>query len=259
MRRIILLIGLIAWTACTPVHATVPTTQPQLTSASSIDDILDALDARGKNLRDFSASVKLSSVDNSIGSATAETGTVYYQRKPGGDARIRVDFDRFDDGSRLTPQNHQYTLDDGWLVERNYDRRLEVRRQVLRPGEKMDPLKLGEGPFPLPIGQDKQEVKNLFTVASIAPAQDDPPGTVHLQLTPKPGTTFARKFATIDVWVDLATSMPRRIQTQENGSPISKVTDLTDVKINTGLDDKNFAQPPLPDKWESTSESYRGD
>jgi outer membrane lipoprotein-sorting protein len=254
-----LLVALICCTACSAVAAGPPTTQPQLTAASSIDDILDALDARGKNLRDFSASVKLNSVDNSIGSSTAETGTVYYQRKPGGDARIRVEFDRFDDGSRLTPQNHQFILDDGWLVERNYDKKVEVRRQVLRPGQKMDPLKLGEGPFPLPIGQDKQEVKNLFTVAKIAPAQDDPPATVHLQLTPKPGTTLARKFATIDVWVDTATAMPRRIQTQENGSPISKVTDLTDVKINTGLGDKDFAQPPLPGEWESTSESYRGD
>lgn len=256
MRVTILLISLIAWASFTAADP--PATQPQITSSSTIDDFLDALDARGKNLRDFSADVKLSSVDNTIGSATAETGKVDYQRKPGGDARIRVDFDRFDDGKTITPQHHQYTLDNGWLVERNYDKKQEVRRQVLKPGEKMDPLKLGEGPFPLPIGQDKAEVKEMFMVAKIDPAHDDPPGTVHLQLTPKPQTTFARKFATIDVWVDTVTAMPRRIQTQENGSPISKVTDLTDVKINTGLTDKDFVLSDLPGGWESTSESYNG-
>lgn len=257
MRLALLFIALILSTT-TIALADPPTTRPQLTASSSIDDILDALDARGKSLHDFSASVSLSSVQNDIGSATAETGKVYYQRKPGGDARIRVDFDRFDDGKTVAPQHHQYTLDNGWLTERNYDKQREVRRQVLKPGEKMDPLKLGEGPFPLPIGQDKREVQQMFTVAKIAPAGDDPPGTVHLQLTPKPDSTF-RKFAAIDVWVDTATEMPRRIQTQENGSPVSKVTDLTDVKINTGLADKDFALPDLPGGWESTSESYRGE
>jgi outer membrane lipoprotein-sorting protein len=52
--------------------------------------------------------------------------------------------------------------------------------------------------------------------------------------------------------------MPRRIQTQENGSPITKVTDLTDVQLNTGLQDKNFAEPDLPAGWETTSEEYNG-
>jgi hypothetical protein len=166
------LIGLLCWSAC--ALADPPATRPQqLTSASTLDEVLDALDARGKNLRDFSASVRLSSVDNSIGSATAQTGKVFYQRNPGGDARIRVTFDKFDDGNKVMPQNHQYTLDAGWLVERNYDKKQEIRRQVLKPGEKMDPLKLGEGPFPLPIGQKKEDVKKLFDVARITPAQDD--------------------------------------------------------------------------------------
>jgi outer membrane lipoprotein-sorting protein len=251
------LTGLICWSAC--ALAGPPTTQPQqLTPASTLDKILDALDARGKNLQDFSASVRLSSVDNSIGSSSAETGKVFYQRHPGGDARIRVTFEKFDDGNKIIPQNHQYTLDAGWLVERNYDRKQEIRRQVLKPGEKMDPLKLGEGPFPLPIGQKKEDVKNLFSVARIAPAQDDPPDTLHVQLTPKPGTSLARKFQTIDVWVDMVNTMPRRIQTQENGSPITKITDLTDIQINSGLEDKDFAEPDLPAGWGTISESYNG-
>jgi outer membrane lipoprotein-sorting protein len=258
MRFTILLPAFIFFAPCTLAPADPPATQPQLTADSTLDDVLDALDARGKNLQDFSAAVKLSSVDNSIGSSTAETGKVLYRRKPDGDARIRVAFNIFDDGSKIMPQDHQYTLDGGWLVERNYDKKQEIRRQVFKPGQKMDPLKLGEGPFPLPIGQNKQDVKNLFVAAKIAPAPDDPAGTLHVQLTPKPGTSLARKFQSIDVWVDTATAMPRRIQTQENGSPITKVTDLSDVRINAGLQDKDFAEPDLPAGWETTSESYDG-
>jgi hypothetical protein len=40
---------------------------------------------------------------------------------------------------------------------------------VLRPGEKVNLLKLGEGPFPLPIGQKRDDVKRQFDVTLAKP------------------------------------------------------------------------------------------
>src|SRR5689334_2412643 len=119
--------------------------------ASKLDDILDALNNRGKDLHDFSADVALHTVDDRTGQDTAQLGTVVFQRRDDDNSRIRVAFDkkRTDEGNGAKPvtqeQKLDYVLDNGWLTDRDYKKKLEVRRQVLRPGQKMNLLKLGEG------------------------------------------------------------------------------------------------------------------
>ena len=87
----------------------------------------------------------------------------------------------------------------------------------------------------------------IFEVDKIDPAPDDPPPTVHLQLTPKAGTQFAKQFKTIDIWVDTATAMPRRIQTDRHQSD-HDAHDRPDRCENQRrtCTDKDFVQPPMP-------------
>jgi outer membrane lipoprotein-sorting protein len=255
MTATILILSL-ASAACAQTAA--PSSQPaKISSASSVDQILDALDARGQHLSDFSARVDLTDLDPNMGSSTVDTGKTLFQEKGPGDARISVIFDSHTDAVGKTfKENHLYTLDSGWLIERDYLKKTEDRKQVLRPGEKMDLLKLGEGPFPLPIGQKKEDVKALFDVARAVPDKDDPDGTVHLILTPKPNSKYS-KFKTVEIWVDTTTNMPRRIQTENPQQTDVKITDLTDVKLNVGLSDKDFALDDLPKTgWTTTEEPY---
>jgi outer membrane lipoprotein-sorting protein len=232
-------------------------TQPvALTANSSVNEILDALDARGRSLQDFSAAVRLTDSDNSTGDSTVNIGSVILQRKGEDDARIRVAFTQKQLGNKIFTVDHQYTLDNGLLVERDYQSKHETRQQILKPGQKLDLFKLGQGPFPLPLGQKKEDVLQLFSVQKIDPAKDDPPATVHLQLTPKPGTQFAKQFKAIDVWVETASDMPRRIQTEDVAEVTTKTTDLTNIKINSGASDKDFAEPSLPDGWDVVEGPY---
>jgi outer membrane lipoprotein-sorting protein len=230
-----------------PQIASAQTTQPQaLSSKSSINEILDALDARGENLKNFSAKAVLTDTDVSTGDATINTGNALFQRKGNNDARIRIAFTQQQLGDKIFKVDHQYTLDNGILDDRDYKKKHETLNQVLKPGQKLDLFKLGEGPFPLPLGQKRQDVLKIFQVIKINPDPSDPPQTVHLQLTPKDGTQFANKFKTIDIWIDTATAMPRRIQTIDINQTTTRTTDLTDVKINGDITDKDFAQPPMP-------------
>ncbi len=159
------------------------TTEPdQLSPSSSVDQILDALDARGQSLQDFTAAVKLSDENNTTGDETISSGKILFQSKGAGDARIRINFDRKQLGDKVFDMHHTYTVDSGWLVERDYDKKIETRQQILKPGEKLDLFKLGQGPFPLPIGQSKEDVKAAFDVSKMPPDKDDPPGTIHLKL-----------------------------------------------------------------------------
>lgn len=248
---VLMLLGLAPFAA-----AEVPIIKPD----SDLDAVLDALDARGRDLKDFSADVTLHTIDDRTGEDSAQLGKVVYQNKGNGDARIKVSFDskrvESGDGKQVTQkQKLDYVLDGGWLTDRDYQKKLEVRRQVLRPGQKMDLLKLGQGPFPLPIGQPKDEVKKQFDGTKIAPDKDDPAGTAHVRLVPKPGTQFAKRFKQIDVFVDTKNNMPSRIDTTEKAGGTTKTTELKNVKLNEGVADDAFRLPEI-EGWNRREEPF---
>src|SRR5437764_15134300 len=97
--------------------------EPKLDGSSDLDTILDALDGRGKNLKDFSADVALHTADNRTGEDTAQIGSTIFQSKGADDSRIKVSFDKkvMDDGARKTKLNQRldYVLEDGWLTDRD--------------------------------------------------------------------------------------------------------------------------------------------
>jgi outer membrane lipoprotein-sorting protein len=227
-----------------------------------LDTILDALNQRGKNLQDFSADVALHTTDLRTGQDTAQVGTIVFQNRNNGDSRIRVAFDKkvIDDGNgpKITQkQKLDYVLESGWLTDRDYQKKLEVRRQVLKPGQQMNLLKLGEGPFPLPIGQDKAEVKKQFKPEKIESSKDDPKNSVHVRLTPNKGSQFEKRFKQIDVFVDTATGMPVRIDTVEPAGT-TRSTELTNIKLNTGVKDDAFTLPNINDQgWNRREEPFQ--
>ncbi|MDB5358305.1 MAG: hypothetical protein JWN24_4758 [Phycisphaerales bacterium] len=244
-----------------------PTGQPQQAGAAaplpadpSIDVLLDALDQRGQSLKDFTANVRITEGNENITGITTRTGQVWFQKKGADDGRIRVLFDKRIEGRIAKADKVEYLLDNGWLIDRDYRKRTETRRQVLKPGEKVNLLKLGEGPFPLPIGQKKEDVYKLFDVTKAAPGKNDPADTIHLILKPKPGTQFARKFSAIDVWVDRKSHFPARIDTDNPDQSDAKKTELTDVQINPpgGLKDGDFQLPKVDQtNWNIQTEPYK--
>src|SRR5437762_2164282 len=52
-----------------------------LSETSSVDEILDALDARGRNLREFVADVKLTERDEATQADSERTGKVWFQKQ----------------------------------------------------------------------------------------------------------------------------------------------------------------------------------
>jgi outer membrane lipoprotein-sorting protein len=241
----LILAALVSLLLATSAHAQVP-----LDEASPLDAILDALHKRGDGLKDFTADVSLAELDHLTGDTTTLVGKVWYQSTAPGQARLRVLFDKKLFGTKPQPNTKvEYMLDKGWLTDRDYKRKLQVRRQVLRPDQKMDLLKLGEGPFPLPIGQPREEVLKMFDVKKIPAAAGDPAETVHVELAPKAGTRFARQFKKIDVWVEKKTNFPRRIATLDKAEAETRTTDLTNIQVNPGLNDQSFVQEEIDNSW----------
>ena len=228
-----------------------------LLPGSSVDQVLDALDAKGDGLKDFTADLKLTEEDTAVGNSVVRIGKVWFQKLPGDDARMRLTLDKKQVKDKTIDEKLEYVYSGGWLIDRDYRRKLNVRRQVVRPGEKINLLKLGQGPFPLPLGQDKADVHALFDVKKVEPAKDDPPNSIHLQLTPKKGSQYEKKFEAIDFWVDPKSQMPLRVQTSE-GDQI-KTWDLTNIKVNPGLADSDFVLEPVDQKdWQIDERPFEG-
>jgi outer membrane lipoprotein-sorting protein len=247
MRTLLAILSLVTFTACTAQAQPRPQTQATAPSPA-IAEMLETLYRRGLDLQDFTADVTLSESD-ALGSETEQFGKVWFQRKQGGDARIRVGFDRKKLSGRVIKQRREYLLDNGKLVDQNFESKQQVTRQVLKPGQKLDPLKLGEGPFPLPIGQPPADVLKNFAVALPPAGKEDPPNTTHLSLKPLPGTRFARKFSTIEVYVDKKSNFPARIETADKDGVTVRTTELANLKINAGLKDADFKLPEPTKDW----------
>ena len=216
-----------------------------LTPASTVDDVLDAMQAR-VDLRSFTADVSQTLKDTTHGYDTTFAGKAWFQIPAGGEARLRVAFDTKQKGKKPpVPNRKEYLLEGGWLTDRDFSLKNETKRQVVRPGDKLNLFELGKGPFPLPIGQSKAEVRKQFTVAQVPPAKGDPANTIHLALTPKPDSTFARQFSYVDFWVDVSQQMPVRIETVDAHGVNDQVTDLTNLKVNPPLTAAAFALQPV--------------
>jgi outer membrane lipoprotein-sorting protein len=225
---------------------------------STVDGVLDALDVRGKTLADFSAKLEMAETDTSTGDEKVWSGQIRYRKSPDDRDKIRVNFDEKKvDNKVVKGERVEYMLSDGVLADRDYKKKTQVRRQVLKPGQKMNLFKLGEGPFPLPLGQDKADVKREFNVTKIDRAKNDPAGSIHLKLEPRKGTDLARKFKAIDVFVDPATNMPTRIDATNSNETEMKSTRLTDIKLNAGLKADDFKLDEIKG-WNEIDEEFKG-
>lgn len=227
----------------------------ELPADAPLDKVLEALHERGKNLQDFVADVSMAETDALTGDTSTLSGKVWYQNLGQENSRFRVVFDKKVAGEKPVKDfKLEFLLDKGWLTERDHKKKLEIARQVLRPGQKMDPLKLGEGPFPLPIGQEPNAVREMFEVKKMEVKEGEPKGTVHIQLVPKPKTQFERRFKSIDVWVDQKSHFPRRITTPDRNETSTKVTELENLQVNQNIGEKPFVLEELKGEWNRKSE-----
>ncbi len=243
-------------TACHKALGCCPPPNPAITW-------LDKLEAAGRKIRSYQAKVVYDKEQGLLGDRVIRMGTVTYlaaspaaPTKPATPACFAVRFDNMVVGTALRKRPRQYIFDGTWLVERHEKQKVFIKRQIVAPGETYDPLKLGSGPFPLPLGQKRAEVLRLFNVAMIDAAKDDPANTIHLKLTPrlnpatgKPTSTFTR----INLYYNRTTLMPVKVMTVDESENRTTVK-LSDTQVNK-LDAKGAAvlfdttTPPTGADW----------
>lgn len=292
------IIGMTLSAASCPAQPPQPTTRPHgavlangappAADEVSTNELLDRMHTLGQTLTSLRADVEMQTTDAIGGNVSSRVGTFLLQRRGEGDSRLHVVFEKLlvDNGEgnvRIIPEKIEYLLEGDWVVDRVYGRgpndpggKRETHRQIRKPGEKVDLLKLGEGPFPLPIGQPRDTVRAQFEVTRL-PDDPEKPGLVGLELRPFEETRLARRFHQIVVWVDQKDAMPRVIETvsaemavvpdpanpgstkvEIAAGPESKRTTLSKVEINQAVDDSDFELKPIDaSTWTIVHEQYK--
>lgn len=241
----------------------------------TVEALLDRLERSAEDLRNFQARIRYDIWDAATEEKQIRSGHLIYQVDPDdGSKRFAILFDTFIFGNRQENEAKHYIFADGWLVEIDHERKQFIKRQIVAPGKTFDPLKLGEGPFPLPIGQPKNEVLARFDVRLLDAPSDpflaklladrDVEGMV---LFPKLHTPEAEKFQRVELFYDRETMLPIGINAvaadaldpDDPNSRNRKMVLLSDLKRNEGVDERMLSiEEPDKREWDIDIRPWEG-
>jgi hypothetical protein len=237
-----------------PASAPAPQIAPQLDW--DVETLLDKLERSAADLNAFTAKVTYQKEDSVLGRLETRTGELIYRLDASNDEKsFAILFEWTIINGRKRQDHKHYIFNGRWLAEIDHANKQFIKREIVAPGRKLDPLKLGEGPFPLPVGQPKAEVLARFDVTKAALPDagllKDLQNVDGLLLVPKPGTPESDEFAKVELFYDRQTLLPVGINTESKGD--RKTIKLTEIRRNPELDEaalqKLNIQEPDPGEW----------
>lgn len=262
-----------------PVESPADKAQPAETPTdiTDADDLLRALETAGEDIRRLSATVRYVKEFSIQGDTQVRAGRLVFASEPGVDGqaparRFGITFDELKLGRRVenidSEYLEQYIFDGEWLAEvRPLDKEF-VRRQVVPPGERWDPLRLGEGPFPIPIQQRREDILERFDAELLDGREGvDSPSILgiagkcyQLRLTPR-ADAGEEELREVRVWYQKDTLLPRLARTLNMAGDVSFVM-LKDLRLNDDaqIGEAELSTEPPTDRegWNVTQEFFRG-
>jgi len=229
-----------------------PTSQRNEAVSTQVERILDRSEAAGDRINGLKAKMAYERNQKLVKEITERDGAIQYLKKtdpaaPAGQKEqifFLVRFDNLKTKLYVSTKMETYSLHDRFLDELNEKTSMLIHREVVPPGQVINPTRLGEGPFPVPFGQKKKDVLENFTVQLVAPADKDPRNSDHLELIPKPGNALAKKYKKVSFFISRENDLPVRIVTESSEDIVT--AEFTDIQINPKQtpDDFILKRPP---------------
>lgn len=233
----------------------------------TVDELLFALEASGKELTSLVAQVQYTKIFAIEGDEQIRRGELFYVVDASADSstpparKFAVHFSWLKVGDRIEEdQLRSYIFDGQWMLELDPVLKQYERRQVVPPGERFDPLRLGEGPFPIPIGQSRAEILERFDAELVTPAdawlEDERliawvnrEASFQLHLVPK--AAFADELDLVDVrlWYRADSLLPCLAWT-ETAEGNESIIQLADVRPNVEVPAEKIDTTPPTSGWD---------
>lgn len=285
--------GCAAWFAAAAAQTAEPAAnpvQPESAAAAApatitdADQLLRALETADKDITTLTSAIRYTKKPNELvgGDDEVREGRLWFFARPpepgalaendndanaNADARpqrlFQIEFTRLTLGNTRRDDRRIWVFDGRWLVEMDFQTRFVHRREVVRPGEQADPLALGQGPLPIPIGQKREKIVERFE-ATLAPFSDGfdqdraPPSlaeTYQLHLKPRPGMQEGRDFREVRIWYRKADLLPRLARALHKDGSTTEVF-LPDMQVNQDLPDTVF-DTRTPPGWAEQIDDFR--
>ena len=242
--------------------ASTPAPGPASTDILTARDLLAALERAGDSIDTLQSRVVYDRRFKLQGDRHIRRGKLFFQNVPNANAqRVRTFAILFDDlqvGQRVEESPQTWVFDGRWLVEMRVNEKQFIKREIARPGEPFDPLKIGEGPMPIPIGQRADEIERRYHAELMKPRAGLPEtwnipawleNTWQIVLTPR--NPDADEFTGIRLWYDKETLLPRMAITLNRAGDESIVF-LDEIKQNQPLprDRLSVDEPPPNSGWQ---------
>ncbi|MFT3684009.1 MAG: hypothetical protein QM783_03610 [Phycisphaerales bacterium] len=248
-----------------------PPVQPEV--LPSTDSVLTRLETADKGLTSLTAAVSYIKRPPAIegGGMQIRYGSLKFTS--GTDAKNRplrrfaIDFEKLVVDGRAHDDQQSYIFDGHYLLETRPTQKQYVRRHIVGEDQKKDPLRIGEGPFPIPLGQRKSDLTARFDITVVPPLESAPDSTqlrrilfncIQLKLIPKPGTEQAKAFTEIRLWYTADDMMPVFALTHDP-SDATKEIFLTTMVKNPPIPDAAFKTdaPSAKEGWNGQEEDLR--
>jgi len=231
-----------------PQEAAVRVVEAPAAQQPAAGDILTELEKGEEGLRTLQADVLYDRVFDIAGDRQKRYGRIAFENDSG-KRRFAVMFTRMDVGGRVTEEDQSFVFDGRWLTERSDTRKQIIKREIVREGEDFDPLRIGQGPFPLPLGQKREDILDRYDAKELSPTEGlgahDPAdlpalerfvaGTRQVLLTIKPELKESEELHEIRLWYrpgqDGVRLLPRLARTVNRQGDVTLVQ-LVNVKVN---------------------------
>jgi len=252
-----------------PAARSEPPTPDQFHSA---EGLLGALEDAGREISTLQAGVRYIRRMVLQGDEQTREGRLFFEQSPREDGarparRFAVEFETLYVGGRRERDRQAWVFDGRWLIERRPDQKQYVARELAPTGEEIDPLRLGEGPMPIPIGQREADVLARFDAALVNPhnglesesgsVQEFVADTWQLRLTPREAFAEESEFAEVRLWYDRESLLPRLAKTIDRDGDEAFVM-LVALRVNQPIDTGVFVTKPPGKDWDVQIEEYRG-
>jgi len=245
---------LLTWVAGWLVLAGGPPSGPDA-SQNRVDQILTQLEIRSDGLKDIRCKVRFVEDDRINLSKRTKHGSILFMiTEP--NPHFLIHFEKTEQEG-VRGKQEWYLFDGRWLYEVLERIEQVTKREIVRPGEKIDLFDLERAPFPLPFGQKKETILRNFEVTLLPPVEGDPQNTDHLVCVPKPESTMYDKYDKLEFFVLTDLHLPGRIIVTKNGGLEINTADFPDLSakvINTGVKKKAFARPAAWKKYKEVVE-----
>lgn len=276
--------------AATPAPTTAPQQaerpadrQPEsVTEPAAITDadkLLRALETADKDITTLTSSIRYTKKPNELvgGDDEVREGRLWFfsrppeARAPGEAAAaesrpqrlFQIEFTKLTLGNTRRDDRRIWIFDGHWLVEMDFETRFVDRREVVRQGEQIDPLAIGQGPLPIPIGQKRDQIVARFEASLPAFGDGFEPGkappsladTYQLHLKPRPGTQEARDFREVRIWYRKSDLLPRLARAVHKDGSTTEVF-MLDMQVNKDIPETVF-DTRTPPGWNEQIHDFR--